>query len=66
LPERREGECVERLLEVVQLPCDEGEAFLPLRRAIEPFELVGDPVETLEECVELAVSNVVLVHECGF
>jgi hypothetical protein len=61
--ERRVGECVERLLEVVQLPRDELEAVLSLRRAVESFELVRDPVESLQQRVELAISDVVLVHE---
>ena len=47
----------------MELACDEREAVLALGRAIEAFELVCDPVEALEECVELAVSDVVLFHE---
>ena len=63
MPERRVGERVQRLLKVVQLARDELEAVLPLRRAVESFELVRDPVEPLQQRVELAISDVVLIHE---
>jgi len=46
----------------VELACDEREALLALDRSVQALELVGDPVETLEECVELAISDVVLFH----
>ena len=46
-----------------QLAGDEREALLPLGRAVQPLELVRDPVETLEQRVELAVSDVALVHD---
>ena len=63
MPERRVGERIQRLLEVVQLARDELEAILPLRCAVESLELVGDPVEPLQQRVELAISDVVLIHE---
>jgi hypothetical protein len=63
LPQRRVGERVQGLLEVVQLARDELEAILPLRCAVESLELVGDPVEPLQQRVELAISDVVLIHE---
>ena len=63
LSERRVGERVQRLLELVELARDEGEALLPLGRAVQALELVGDPVEALEQGVELAISDVVLLHE---
>ena len=47
----------------MQLACNELEAVLPLRRAVESLELVGDPVEPLQQRVELAISDVVLIHE---
>jgi hypothetical protein len=47
----------------VELPSDEHEALLPLGRAVEPLELVGNPIESLEQGVELAISDVVLLHE---
>ena len=62
VPERRVGERIQRLLEVVQLARDELEPILPLRRAVEPFELVCDPVEPLQQRVELAISDIVLLH----
>ena len=62
MSERRVGQGVERLLQLVELARDEREAVLALGRAIEAFELVGDPVEAFEERVELAVSHVVLFH----
>ena len=37
--------------------------ILPLGRAVQALELVGDPVEPLEQRVELAVSDVVLLHD---
>jgi hypothetical protein len=46
----------------VQLACDEREALLALGRAVEALELLCDPVEPLEQGVELAISDVVLVH----
>ena len=57
---------VQRLLKVVQLARDELEPVLSLRGAIESLELVRDPVEPLEQRVELAISDVVLVHEPDF
>jgi len=62
VPERCVGECVQRLLQVVQLARHELEPVLPLRRAIESLELVRDAVEALQQCVELAISDVVLIH----
>ena len=47
----------------MQLARDELEAILPLRCAVESLELVGDPVEPLQQRVELAISDVVLIHE---
>ncbi len=55
-------ERVERLLQVVELARDEHEALLALGRAVEALELVCDPVEPLEQGVELAISDVVLLH----
>jgi hypothetical protein len=46
----------------VELARDEHEAFLALRRAVQTLELGGDPVEALKECIELAISDVVLLH----
>ena len=50
----------------MELARDEHEALLTLGRAIEALELAGDPVEPLEQGVELAISDVVLLHEPGF
>ena len=47
----------------MKLTCHEDEPLLALGRAVEPFELVCNPVETLEQSVELAISDVVLIHE---
>ena len=63
MAEGRVRQCVQRLLEVVQFARDELEPVLPLRRAIESLELVRDPVEPLQQRVELAISDVVRVHE---
>ena len=63
MAERRVGERVQRLLQVVQLARNELEPLLPLRRAIESLELVRDAIEALQQCVELAISDVVLIHE---
>jgi hypothetical protein len=60
--ERRVGERVERLLKVVQLARHELEPLLPLRRAIESLEFLRDAIEALQQCVELAISDVVLIH----
>jgi hypothetical protein len=46
----------------VDLARDEREAFLALGGAVEALELVGDPVQSLEQRVELAISDIVLVH----
>ncbi len=62
LTERRVREGVQRLLQLVQLAGDEREAVLALGRAVQAFELVGDPVETLEQGIELAISDVALLH----
>jgi len=66
VPERRVGERVQRLLQVVQLARHELEPVLALRRAIESLELVRDAVEALQQCVELAISDVVLIHWLEF
>jgi hypothetical protein len=50
----------------VDLARDEDEAFIALRHAIQALELVRDPVEALQEGVELAISDVVLFHGPGF
>ena len=63
LAERGVGERVQRLLQVVELAGDEREALLALRRAVEALELGCNPVESLEQGVELAISDVVLLHE---
>ena len=63
MAERRVGERVQRLLQVVQLARHELEPLLSLRRAIESLELVRDAIEALQQCVELAISDVVLIHE---
>ena len=57
------GESVQRLLQIVELARDEREALLALGRAVETLELRRDPVESLEQGVELAISDVVLIHE---
>ena len=62
LAQRSVGERVERLLQVVDLFRDEHEALLALGCAVQALELVRDPVETLEQGVELAISDVVLIH----
>ena len=46
----------------MDLARDENEAVVSLRHAIQALELVRDPVEALQECVELAISDVVLFH----
>jgi hypothetical protein len=56
-------ESVKRLLQIVELARDEREPLLALGRAVEPLELVCDSVESLEQGVELAISDVVLIHE---
>ena len=50
----------------MELACHEDEALMTLGRAIHPLQLVGDPVEALQERVELAISDVVLFHGLGF
>jgi hypothetical protein len=50
----------------VDLARDEDEPLLALGRAVQAFELVGDPVEALEEGVELTISDVVLFHSSEF
>ena len=55
--------CSVRRILIVELARDEGEALLALVRAVQALELVGDPVEPLQQRVELAISDVVLIHE---
>jgi len=62
LPEGRVRERVERLLQVVELARDEHEPLLTLGGAIEALELACDPVQPIEQGVELAISDVVLLH----
>jgi hypothetical protein len=50
----------------VDLARDEDEPFLALGGAVQALELVGDPVEALEESVQLPISDVVLVHGSEF
>jgi hypothetical protein len=57
------GESVQRFLQIVELSRDERETLLALGRAVETLELRCDPVESLEQRVELAISDVVLIHE---
>ena len=55
LTERRVGERVERLVQAAQLAREQLEALAELRLAVQSRELVGDPVESLEHRLELAV-----------
>jgi hypothetical protein len=50
----------------VDLARDEDEPLLPLARAVQTLELVGNPVEALEEGIELTISDVVLLHGSEF
>jgi len=63
VPQRGVGESVQRLLQIMELARDKREPLLALGRAVEPLQLVCDPVESLEQGVELAISDVVLIHE---
>ena len=63
MPQGGVGESVEGLLQIVELARDEREPLLALGRAVETLELRCDPVESLEQSVELAISDVVLIHE---
>lgn len=49
-------------MQLAELAGDEREAVLALGCAVQPLELVCDPVEPLEQGVELAVTDVVLFH----
>ena len=62
MPESGVRERVQGFLQIVDLTRDEREAFLALGRAVQALELVGDSLETLEQRVELAISDVVLFH----
>ena len=62
LSERGVGERVQRLVQLAELAGDEHEPFLPLRHAVQPLELVGDPIEALEERVQLTIGDVLCVH----
>jgi len=54
---------VHGLRELAKLAGDEGEPVLLLRRSVQALELVRDAVEALEKRVELAIGDVLLIHE---
>jgi hypothetical protein len=62
LPESGVGERVQRLVELPELARDEREALLLLGGAVQPLELRRDPVEALEQRVQLAIAEVLLLH----
>ena len=62
LPERGVGERVQRLVQAAQLARQQLEALAELGLAVQPGELVGDPVEPLEHGLELAVGHLLRVH----
>ena len=53
---------VQRVGQRAELPRHLQEALLGLESAVDPLELVGDPVEPLEKRVELAVRDVTAFH----
>ena len=63
LAERGVGERVQRLVELPELARDEREALLLLGGAVQPLELRRDPVEPLEQRVQLAIGDVLRLHE---
>ena len=63
LAERGVRDRVERLVERPQLTADVEEPLLRLEPVVDPLELLDDPVETLEQRVDLAVSQIPAVHE---
>jgi len=62
LPERGVGDRVERVVERTELAGDENEPFMRLEATVDSVEPVGDPVEPLEQCVELAIRDVDAIH----
>jgi hypothetical protein len=56
----REG--AQRLVQRPQLAADVQEALLRLHTPIDPLQLLGDPVEPLEQGVELPVGDVATIH----
>ena len=62
LAERGIRERVQRLLERAELLRDQHEPFLCLEPAVDLLELLCDPVEPLEQRVELAVGDVTPFH----
>ena len=66
LPERRVRECVQGFVQLAQLAGEERESLLLLGRAVHALELGCDPVQPLEQRVELAVGDVLVLHRAQF
>lgn len=62
LSERRVGDGAERLVERAELPADVEETLLRLEAVVDPLELLDDPVQPLEQCVDLAVTESAALH----
>ena len=61
-PERGVGERLQRLVQGRELAGDPRQALGAVEPAVEVVYLVTEPVEALEQCVELAVGDLVAVH----
>jgi hypothetical protein len=56
------GEGAQRVVQRPQLAADVQEALLRLQPTIDSLQLLGDPVEPLEQGVELPVGDVATIH----
>ena len=62
LPECCVRDRVERVVQRAELPRDDEEPLVRLEVRVDPLELLGDPVEPLEQRVELPVGDVWTIH----
>ena len=53
---------LQRLVQVPQLVRDHGQLLAPLLAAVQPRQLLGDPVEPAEQRLELAVGDLSVFH----
>lgn len=62
LAEGRVGECLERLVQVGELVRDAEQMLVRVESPVERVHLVAEPVEALEDCVELTVVQVLALR----
>ena len=62
MPERRVGECLQRVVERRELSLDPQQLLVRIEPPAEAVHLVAQPVEALEQRIELSVADLLALH----